>query len=260
MVKTTPNYPIKVLTKTFAVLDVLLEQRFPMSMSEISERLDFYPSTVHRILDTLKYGGYVEQNLNNQKYQLGLKLLELGMAKINQIDLVKEAKPFLRELAKKCDETVHLAILEDTNVLYLAKEESSQTIRMISYVGKRAPLHCTGLGKVLLANLPLQDRDKIIDRIELSRLTKNTITDKIKLCEELDMIKEKGFALDEEENENDVRCIAAPIRDYKGKVIAAISVSSPVYRLNKIKQDYIKEALINASQDISSCIGFIPNN
>ena len=260
MVKTTPNYPIKVLTKTFAVLDVLLEQRFPMSMSEISERLDFYPSTVHRILDTLKYGGYVEQNLNNQKYQLGLKLLELGMAKINQIDLVKEAKPFLRELAKKCDETVHLAILEDTNVLYLAKEESSQTIRMISYVGKRAPLHCTGLGKVLLANLPLQDRDKIIDRIELSRLTKNTITDKVKLCEELDMIKEKGFALDEEENENDVRCIAAPIRDYKGKVIAAISVSSPVYRLNKIKQDYIKEALINASQDISSCIGFIPNN
>jgi DNA-binding IclR family transcriptional regulator len=222
--------------------------------------LNFYPSTVHRILDTLKYGGYVEQNPNNQKYQLGLKLIELGMAKINQIDLVKEAGPFLKELAKNCNETVHLAILEDINVLYLAKEESSQTIRMISYVGKRAPLHCTGLGKVLLANLPLQDRDKIIDRIELSRLTKNTITDKIKLCEELDMIKEKGFALDEEENENDVRCIAAPIRDYKGKVIAAISVSSPVYRLNKIKQDYIKEALINASQDISSCIGFIPNN
>jgi len=260
MVKTTPNYPIKVLTKTFAVLETLLENKSPMSMSEISEKLNFYPSTVHRILDTLKYGGYVEQNPNNQKYQLGLKLIELGMAKINQIDLVKEAGPFLKELAKNCNETVHLAILEDINVLYLAKEESSQTIRMISYVGKRAPLHCTGLGKVLLANLPLQDRDKIIDRIELSRLTKNTITDKIKLCEELDMIKEKGFALDEEENENDVRCIAAPIRDYKGKVIAAISVSSPVYRLNKIKQDYIKEALINASQDISSCIGFIPNN
>ena len=260
MVKTTPNYPIKVLTKTFAVLETLLENKSPMSMSEISEKLNFYPSTVHRILDTLKYGGYVEQNPNNQKYQLGLKLIELGMAKINQIDLVKEAGPFLKELAKNCNETVHLAILEDINVLYLAKEESSQTIRMISYVGKRAPLHCTGLGKVLLANLPLQDRDKIIDRIELSRLTKNTITDKVKLCEELDMIKEKGFALDEEENENDVRCIAAPIRDYKGKVIAAISVSSPAYRLNKTKQDYIKEALINASQDISSCIGFIPNN
>jgi IclR family transcriptional regulator, KDG regulon repressor len=260
MVKTTPNYPIKVLTKTFAVLDVLLEQRSPMSMSEISEKLNYYPSTVHRILDTLKYGGYVEQNPNNQKYQLGLKLLELGMAKINQIDLVKEAKPYLRELAKKCDETVHLAVLEDTNVLYLAKEESSQTIRMISYVGKRAPLHCTGLGKVLLANLPLQDRDRIIDRIELSRLTKNTITDKEKLREELDVIKEKGFALDEEENENDVRCIAGPIRDYKGRVVAAVSVSSPNYRLNKEKQDYIKEALINTVKGVSSRLGFISDN
>jgi len=238
----------------------LLEHKFPMSMSEISERLDFYPSTVHRILDTLKFGGYVEQNPNSQKYQLGLKLLELGMAKINQIDLVKEAKPFLRDLAKKCDETVHLAILEDDNVLYLAKEESSQTIRMISYVGKRAPLHCTGLGKVLLANLPLRDRDKIIDRIELFRLTNNTITDKGKLREELDMIKEKEFALDREENERDVLCIAAPVRDYKGRVVAAVSVSSPIYRLNNKKQDYIKEALINTVEGISSRLGFISDN
>jgi DNA-binding IclR family transcriptional regulator len=260
MVKSTPNYPIKVLTKAFAVLDVLLEQKSPMSMSEISEKLNFYPSTVHRILDTLKYGGYVEQNPNNLKYQLGLKLLELGMAKINQIDLVKEAKPFLRDLAKKCDETVHLAILEDDNVLYLAKEESSQTIRMISYVGKRAPLHCTGLGKVLLANLPLRDRDKIIDRIELFRLTNNTITDKGKLREELDMIKEKEFALDREENERDVLCIAAPVRDYKGRVVAAVSVSSPIYRLNNKKQDYIKEALINTVEGISSRLGFISDN
>ena len=260
MVKSTPNYPIKVLTKAFAVFDVLLEHKFPMSMSEISERLDFYPSTVHRILDTLKFGGYVEQNPNSQKYQLGLKLLELGMAKINQIDLVKEAKPFLRDLAKKCDETVHLAILEDDNVLYLAKEESSQTIRMISYVGKRAPLHCTGLGKVLLANLSLKDRDKIIDRIELFQLTNNTITEKEKLREELNKIKEMGFALDEEENENDVRCIAAPVKDYKGKVIAAVSVSSPNYRLNNEKQVYIKEALINTVKGISSRLGFIFDN
>ena len=257
MSNTIPNYPIKVLKKTFAVLDVLLEQRSPMSMSEISERLDFYPSTVHRILDTLKYGGYVEQNPNNLKYQLGLKLLELGMAKINQIDLVKEARPFLKELAKKCDETVHLAILEDNNVIYLAKEESSQTIRMISYVGKRAPLHCTGLGKVLLAYLPLKDRDKIIDRIELFQLTNNTIIEKEKLREELNKIREKGFALDEEENENDVRCIAAPVKDYKGKVIAAVSVSSPIYRLNKEKQDGIKEELIDTAKKISYSLGYI---
>lgn len=260
MLKTTPNYPIKVLTKTFAVLETLLEHRSPMSMSEISEKLDFYPSTVHRILDTLKYGGYVEQNPITQKYQLGLKLIELGMAKINQIDLVKEAKPFLRELAKKCNETVHLGILEDNNVLYLAKEESSQTIRMISYVGRRAPLHCTALGKVLLAYLPSTERNKILDKIELSKLTDKTITDKKQLEIELNKIEQKGMSWDREENEKDVRCIAAPIKDYQGRVVAAVSISRPAYRVNKKNQDHLQEELIATCQKISSRLGYKQNN
>jgi len=256
MLKSTPNYPIKVLTKTFAVLEILLEHRSPMSMSEISEKLGFYPSTVHRILDTLKYGGYVEQNSTTQKYQLGLKLLELGMGKLHQIDLVKEAKPFLRDLAKKCNETVHLGIFEDTNVLYLAKEESSQTIRMISYVGRRAPLHCTALGKVLLAFLPSTERNDILARIELSKLTDKTIIDKKQLEIELNKIEQKGMGWDREENEKDVRCIAAPIRDYQGRVIAAVSVSSPAYRVNKENQDHLQEELITTCQKISSRLGF----
>jgi len=256
MLKSTPNYPIKVLTKTFSVLEILLEHRSPMSMSEISEKLKYYPSTVHRILDTLKYGGYVEQNSTTQKYQLGLKLLELGMGKLHQIDLVKEAKPYLRELAKKCNETVHLGILEDTNVLYLAKEESSQTIRMISYIGRRAPLHCTALGKVLLAYLSSTERNDILARIELSKLTDKTITDKTQLEIELNKIEQKGMGWDREENEKDVRCIAAPIRDYQGKVIAAVSVSSPAYRVNKENQDHLQEELIVTCQKISSRLGF----
>jgi len=256
MLKSTPNYPIKVLTKTFSVLEILLENRSPMSMSEISEKLDFYPSTVHRILDTLKYGGYVEQNSTTQKYQLGLKLLELGMGKLHQINLVKEAKPFLRDLAKKCNETVHLGIFEDTNVLYLAKEESSQTIRMISYVGRRAPLHCTALGKVLLAYLPSTERNDILARIELSKLTDKTIIDKKQLEIELNKIEQKGMGWDREENEKDVRCIAAPIRDYQGRVIAAVSVSSPAYRVNKENQDHLQEELITTCQKISSRLGF----
>jgi IclR family transcriptional regulator, KDG regulon repressor len=256
MLKTTPNYPIKVLTKTFAVLETLLEYKSPMSMSEISEKLNFYPSTVHRILDTLKYGGYVEQNPNNQKYQLGLKLIELGMAKINQIDLVKEARPFLKELAKNCNETVHLAILEDINVLYLAKEESSQTIRMISYVGRRGPLHCTALGKILLAFLPEEERNKLLDRLELFKLTENTITDRKQLETELNKIFQKGFAMDREENEKDVRCIAAPVKDYKGRVIAAVSISSPTYRVNKENQNHLKEYLVKSCKKISIRLGY----
>lgn len=256
----SPNYPIKVIIKAFAVLDVLLKDHSPMSLSEIKEKLDFYPSTVHRILDTLKYGGYVEQDPVTQKYQLGLKLLELGMAKLQQIDFIKEAVPYLKELAKKCDETVHLGILEDTHVLYLAKEESTQTIRMISYVGKRAPLHCTGLGKILLASLATDKRDKILDSLELFKLTENTIVKKQILKEELHKIEQDGFALDSEENEQYVRCLAAPIRNFQGKVIAAVSVSGPSYRINENNQDRLKEELINTCHKISTRLGFQQNN
>lgn len=250
-----PNYPIKVLNKAFSVLDIFLKNNAPMSMTEISEELHFYPSTIHRLLDTLKYGGYVEQDSSTQKYQLGLKLIELGMARLNQIDLVKESKPFLKELSKKINETVHLAILEDTEVLYLAKEESTQTIRMISYVGKRAPLHCTSLGKVLLAFLPSYKRDKILEKIELFKLTENTIISKQNLIEELNRIKQQGFALDIEENEKFVRCIAAPIKNYQGKVIAAASISGPSYRINEENQNCLKEELIITCQNISSRLG-----
>ena len=169
---------------------------------------------------------------------------------------VKEATPHLKELVRKCNETVHLGVLEGGEVLYLAKEESSQTIRMISYVGKRAPLHCTALGKVLLAFLPEEERKKILKQEELPRLTDNTITDRNKLEKELSKIQIQGFALDREENEKDVRCIAAPIRNYRGEVIAAISISSPVFRIDKNAQNNLKVALIETSRKISKRLGY----
>jgi DNA-binding IclR family transcriptional regulator len=185
-----------------------------------------------------------------------LKLLELGMAKLHQMDLVREVAPYLKDLVNQCNETVHLGVLEEGEVLYLAKEESSQTIRMISYVGKRAPLHCTSLGKVLLAYLSAEERKKILGEKVLPRLTENTITDKMELEQELDKVREQGFALDREENEKNVRCIAAPIRNHQGRVIAALSISSPTFRLDKNVQNNLKEALIETSEKISKRLGY----
>jgi len=256
MKKQKPNYPIKVLDKSLSVLEILLQQGSAMNMTELSEKLGFYPSTIHRILDTLKYWGYVEQDPNTQKYQLGLKLLELGMAKFHQMDLVREATPYLKELVKECNETVHLGVLEEEEVMYLAKEESSQTIRMISYVGKRAPLHCTALGKMLLAHLSADERIKILGEKVLPRLTENTITDKRELEKELGKVREQGFALDREENEKDIRCVAAPIRNYQGEVIAAISISSPIFRIDKNAQNDLKKVLIETSKKISKRLGY----
>jgi len=256
MKKAKPNYPIKVLNKSLSVLELLLQKGSSMNMIELSKKLGFYPSTTHRILDSLKHWGYVEQDPKTQKYRLGLKLLELGMAKLHQMDLVKEATPYLKELVKQCNETVHLGVLEEGEILYLAKEESSQTIRMISYIGKRAPLHCTALGKVLLAYMSEEERKKILEEKELPRLTEKTITDKGELEEELNKVREQGFALDREENEKNVRCIAAPIRNHQGRVIAALSISSPTFRLNKNVQDNLKEALLKTSEKISQRLGY----
>ena len=256
MKKAKPNYPIKVLDKTFSILDILLQHGSTMHMTEIAEKLGLYPSTIHRILDTLRHWGYVEQDPESQKYRLGLKLLELGMAKLHQMDLAREAAPYLKDLVKQCNETVHLGVLEEGEVLYLAKEESSQTIRMISYVGKRAPLHCTSLGKVLLAYLSAEERKKILGEKVLPRLTENTITDKRELEKELSKVREQGFALDREENEKDVRCVAAPIRNYQGEVIAAISISSPIFRIDKNAQNNLKKVLIETSKKISKRLGY----
>jgi len=256
MKESKPNYPIKVLNKTFSILEVLLQQGSTMNMTEIAEKLGLYPSTIHRILDTLRHWGYVEQDPKSQKYRLGLKLLELGMAKLYQMDLVREATPYLKELVNHCNETAHLGVLEGGEVLYLAKEESSQTIRMISYVGKRAPLHCTSLGKVLLAYLSTEERKKILGEKVLPRLTENTITDKRELEKELDKVREQGFALDREENEKDVLCVAAPIRNYKEKVIAAISISGPAFRIDKKTQNKLKKTILETSKKISEMLGY----
>jgi len=254
--KKSPKYPIKVLDKSFSVLDFLLKKGSAMNMTELAEKLGFYPSTIHRILDTLKQWGYVEQDSHTKKYQLGLKVLELGMAKLHQMDLVREAAPHLKALVNQYNETVHLGVLEEGEVIYLAKEESSQTIRMCSYVGKRTPLYCSALGKVLLAYFSAEERKEILGKKVLLPLTENTITDRRELEKELNKVKEQGFALDREENEKDIRCIAAPIRNYQGKVIAAISISSLAFRIDKNTQNKLKKAILETSKKISERLGY----
>jgi len=256
MVKDKPAYPIKVLDKSLLILETLLQHSSSKSIMEISKKLKIYPSTIHRVLNTLKYRGYVEQNPVNQKYRLGLKLVELGMARYHQIDLVKEAHPFLKELVDQCNETVHLGILDQEEVLYIAKEDCPRTIRMVSQVGRRAPLHSTALGKILLAYLPEKERGEIISHKYFSCFTEHTITQKKELEKELEQVKKQGFALDREENEKEIYCIAAPIRNYSGKVIAALSISSPSYRINTNQQKDLKKSLFLISMKISKRLGY----
>jgi DNA-binding IclR family transcriptional regulator len=234
----------------------MLEHESPIGIHEISKKLQLYPSTVHRILNTLKLRGYVEKDLITEKYRLGPKMVKFAMARLDQTDLTREAIPYLKELVYQCNETVHLGVFEDGEVLYIATEEPPQTIRMVSKVGTRAPAHCTALGKVLLSVLPQRERKKILEAKGLRRFTEHTIIDKQSLRRELRRVKDQGFALDREEYERDVRCVATPIKDHRGRVIAAISISGPAFRVGEDKRDFLVKALTKVSMRISEQLGY----
>ncbi len=244
-------YPVKVLEKSFLILDLLYQNSSPISITEISKKLSFYTSTVYRILCTLKSGGFVEQDPKTQKYLLGMRFVELGASKLQNMNFTKEILPYLRELKERFNETVHLGVLRDNEILYLAKEESSRTIRMFSRIGNRVPIYCTGLGKIILAFLPLKERNEILNNVKLVAYEKNTITNRKILEGELSTIRKKGFALDNEEHEKDVFCIAVPVFNFEKKIIAAISISIPKFRINSQKMKKIKVALIDTSNVIS---------
>ena len=250
-----PKYPIKALLNACSIFDILIKENRPVSIHELSDSLNLYPSTIHRILDTLHYLGYIEQKKNTDEYQIGLKAIELGLVKLNQINLIKEANPFLEALSEEMNENVYLGVLFQDQVMYEAKKEASRKISLITHVGTRALVHCTSLGKVLIANLPLKDRERILGSKPLPRLTKNTIVSRKELEKEIKKVQRLGYAVDEEEHENEIRCVAAPIRNYKGKVIAAVSISGPYYRFTPDREKVMIKAILETAKKISSRLG-----
>ena len=258
MQKKIPNYKIKILNKSLIILETFLNNKSCfLSIKELSKKLGIYPSTIHRILDNLVYWEYIERDPITKKYTLGLKSVKLGMAKLNSISIVKEASPYLTELVNKCNETVHLGVIRNGEVFNLFMKESSQSIRMTSQLGRNFPIYATSLGKLLLAFLSSIERNDILNTLKFQKITKNTIDNIQDLEKELEKIKKQGFAINDEETEKGIYCIAAPIINYNGNVIAAISICGPVYRINKEKQILIENLVIETSNKISNRLGYI---
>lgn len=251
-----PKYPIKVLLNMSRVLDCFIQGNKPLQLADLEKKLDIYPSAIHRILDTLRYLDYIEHIPYSDKYQLGIKCLELGMSKLSQIEIIKEASPYLDELSKEFKENVYLGVLFDGFVIYQAKKEALRRVQIVTHVGTRAYAHCTALGKALIAFLDKDEREKIYKKIGFPKLTKNTITDKELFEKEVKKVRQQGFAIDDEENEYDIRCIAAPIRDYSGTVISAISISGPSYRFDIERRSQLKNEILKYSQIISKKLGY----
>lgn len=255
-----PKNVVQSLERAVFILDVLAHSPQGLSLRELSEKVNLSKGTAHRILTSLSYLDFIRQNPLNKHYQLGFKLVELGNHLLSQIDFRTESRPYLVELADRTRETVHMVILDQTEVLYIDKVEAGgypTGLRMFSMLGARIPAHCCAVGKVLLAALSEEKVNEIARSSGLPRRTKNTITSSKKLLEHLGMVRKKGFALDNEENEIGIRCVAAPIRDQRGETIAAISLSVPAIRIKSRElQTVLKDRVMETAAKISQKLGY----
>jgi DNA-binding IclR family transcriptional regulator len=249
-------YRVQVLDRALAALEVLSARPQEHSLVELCNALKLHKSTVHRLMMVLEQHRFVDKNPETGRYRLGLKLFEFGSKAIGALDLQRHSKPYLNRLLQEIDETVHFCILDDGQVLYIAKVEPQRSVRMACTVGSRAPAYCTAVGKAMLAELPDAEVNSIIRRRGLKAITKNTLTTAAKLKAELKAVRIRGFAIDDEEKEEGLRCVGAAVRGHSGRLIAAISVSGPAFRVTKERIPDIGRAVMAAAGDLSEELGY----
>jgi DNA-binding IclR family transcriptional regulator len=246
---------VQSVDRALMILELLQENGGGLGITELANRMDLAKSTVHRLLTSLKNKGYVRQDTLTEKYQLGLKLIELGSAVTQSLEIRKTAAPIMNKLVEETGETAHLVVLEDGEVVYIEKIESPCTIRMYSLIGKRAPVHCTAVGKALIAHLPEEQVHEIIQRKGLKRFTENTIVSREVLMAQLRQIRANGYSRDDEEHEAGIQCIAAPVFDHSGKAAAAVSISGPKMRMTEEKIASCIDNVMSCAREISKRLG-----
>lgn len=251
------DYLVPAVMRSLDVLE-FLGRNEEASFEDIYTEIGIPKSSAYQLLLTLESRGYLRRVGEGKKYSLGLRLFELGNQSVSQLNIRTEAIPVLRDLMFKTNQTCHLGILEGTEGVYLAKVEGSQPIRLNSWEGKRIAFHSTSMGKVLLAWRDEESIDEMLNQTTLTGLTEKTITDRNELKKHLQMIRKRGWALDDEENEPDIRCVAAPVRHITGTVIAAISVSGLATRLNDEILPEVSEQVMNAAIQLSAKMGSHP--
>jgi IclR family KDG regulon transcriptional repressor len=250
------RYSINSIIRASNILKCLSGGKTHFKISELARHLNLDRSTTYRILLSLESTGFVEKDEEAGTYSLGLAAFEIGNAYLRQMDLIRVSKPLMADLAQKVQETVHLAVLSGTEIIYVDKVDSPRSLGVMSKIGQRAPVYCTALGKTLLAFQSEGEQSRIIHKIRLTPLTSRTITSKQKLMEELGGIRKQGYALDRREIEEDVECIGAPIRNHIGDVIAAISISGPRRKIHTPDEKQFVSLVTETAALISSKMGY----
>lgn len=246
---------VRAINRGFDILQ-LLSTEGPMGVTELARALDLPKSTVHDLLSTLQHEGAVLRDSERQVFALGWRLFELGQRVQEGMEIRRIARNYISKLSRDLDETVHLTVLDGGEVLYVDCVESTKRLRTYPVIGVRAPLYCTAVGKAIMAHMPAEQVDRIIDQYGLARFTDNTITDRERLFRDLAAIRRRGYSVDDIEHEPGVRCLGAPIRDHGGTVFASISVSGPTMRITRERVEELGHQVMSAAEQISAHLGY----
>ena len=242
------------VVRSLDVLELFLDARHGLTAPEVVQRTGLPRTTVHELLATLAQRKYLWRD-ERSTYHLGLSVFRLGNAFAERLDLRAVGLRVAESVVKECDETVHIGILDGADLVYICKVDSTHSVRMVSRMGGRVPASCTAVGKALLAYLPDSERKPLVGK-GLSKLTPNSITEPHVLANQLDEIRASGVAFESGESTPDVSCVAAPVRDHTGSVVAALSISVPDMRWNLRSPQEWADVAIDGAARFSSELGY----
>lgn len=250
------EYSVPSIERALSVLQCLGDSKRGFSISEIGRRLKIPKSSAHLILTTLERRGFLQKNTQTGRYHFGLQLVSLSRSALENLDLREEAKPFLRSLMQESGLTVHMAVLEREEAVIIEKVEAPGLVRLASWIGRRLDVNCTGVGKVLIAFLPNDELDYLLRTKDFARHNTRTIISKSALRRELALVKQSGYALDNEEDEPGLCCVGAPVFDENGKAVAAISVAGTTSQIGIDRVPILARQVKRAARGISSRLGY----
>jgi DNA-binding IclR family transcriptional regulator len=249
------TYNITALQRGLRLLSLFAASEKGLSATEVAKLSALPASTVHRFLANLESAGFLNCD-GNGTYQMGIACVSLGQAARGQLDIRRVSLPHLQELNRRTRETVHLTVRHALFAVYVEKLDSPEPLRIHSRIGAAVPLYCTAVGKVLLAYMPEAELEKILDQLEMKRLTENTVGNLQELQTQLQRVRRNGYACDLEEHEAHIRCIAAPVWDHTGSVNASLSVTGPAVRMSSARLRQIAPLILEIGRKISEELGY----
>lgn len=251
------RYAVPSVERAFAILETLADTPEGLGLSDLARRLGFVKSTAYMTLVTLERLGYIYRESQTQRYLLTIKLFAVGSQVLQRFNVRRMAEDLLRELWEKTGETVNLGSLQGDEAIYIESLEGRKTVRVSTWPGKRLELHCTALGKVLLAFRAWEEVEILLEGRELTPHTARTVVDLATLRRELEVVRQLGYAVDRGEDVEGVRCVGAPVFDRDGAVVAAVSITAPEQRMPEERIPRVAAEVVEVARKLSERLGYL---